>query len=60
MTQAEKYRAKATELALKAKRVPALQTEYATMAASYIRLAAQAERNDEQEAERLQLSGDAG
>lgn len=46
MTQVEKYRAKATELAVKATRVPqSLQMDYATMAASYLRLAEQAERH---------------
>lgn len=47
MTQADRYRVKATELAGKAKSAPSheLQVEFAMMAAAYLRLAKQAERS---------------
>ena len=47
MTAEQQYRVKATEFAALANLAtsPALQTQYATMAAAYLRLADQAERN---------------
>jgi hypothetical protein len=49
MTQADHYRVKAAEFAAKAKAEPAqkLQVEYAMIAAGYLRLAEQADRNAE-------------
>ncbi|HET7681192.1 MAG TPA: hypothetical protein VFK79_13795 [Xanthobacteraceae bacterium] len=47
MTSADQYRVRAAEFAAMAKSEanPALQLEYATIAASYLRLAEQADRN---------------
>ena len=47
MSTAEQYRVRAAEFAAMAKSetAPALQSEYATMAASYLRLAELADRN---------------
>ena len=47
MTSADQYRVKAAEFAALAKieRSTSLQTEYVTMAAAYLRLAEQADRN---------------
>lgn len=47
MTVADQYRVKAAEFAAKAKAAqhPALQIEHAQMAAAYLRLAEQADRN---------------
>lgn len=47
MTSADHYRIKAAEFAARARTesVPKLQIEYAMMAASYLRLAEQADRN---------------
>jgi hypothetical protein len=49
MTSAEGYRSKAAEFSAMARleQSPALQIEYAKMAAAYIRLAEMAERNAE-------------
>ena len=49
MTSADEYRAKAAEFSASAQseKSPALQIEYAKMAAAYIRLAEMAERNAE-------------
>jgi hypothetical protein len=47
MTQADQYRVKAAEFAAKAKAEPSqkVQVEYAMIAAGYLRLAEQADRN---------------
>ena len=47
MTSAEQYRVKAAEFAARAsaEETPKLQLEYAQMAAAYLRLAEQADRN---------------
>ena len=47
MTQADQYRVKAAEFAARAKAEssPKLQVEYAMIAAGYLRLAEQADRN---------------
>ena len=49
MTSADGYRAKVAEFSAQARleKLPALQLEYAKMAAAYIRLAEMAERNAE-------------